>query len=321
MKYQKKWCQVIVVLMFTALLLFYTWIEEAKENAHVEPKVGKIDISGLIIQGDNDTRQFVKKQRYVKESDKTENIIIKKGKMEKSLHIIARQTGVNRKILEKMITQGGKQQILKLQELYFAPIQIESVKTTPLTICEFIVDENGERAKGMHLADIQDGDILITKNSRFLGWRNGHAGLVVDAKKGLVLEAVMLGTDTTLCRLDAWERYPSFLVLRLREEWYEKEEIAEMVTYAKEYMVDVPYHLFAGIRERWKEQYHKKDRSQEGQASQMMDAVLSGTHCAHLVWYAYWLLGIDLDSDGGVLVTPYDIQNSPYLEVIQTYGY
>lgn len=311
MKYQKKWSQVIVVLMFTALLLFYNWIEEAKEIVHVEPQIEKMDISELMIQGKNDTKQLVKKQVQVIENDKRRN----------RLHIIAQQTGVNMKILKKMLNQGKQEQILALQEMYFAPIQIESVKTTPLTICEFIVDENGDRDKGMQLADIQDGDILITKNSRFLGWRNGHAGLVVDAKKGLVLEAVMLGTDTTLCRLDAWERYPSYLVLRLKEEWYEEDKIAQMVTYAKEYMVDVPYHLFAGIRERWKEQYHKKDRSQEGQALQMMDAVLSGTHCAHLVWYAYWLLGIDLDSDGGVLVTPYDIQNSPYLEVIQTYGY
>lgn len=311
MKYQKKWCQAIVVLMFTALLLFYNWIEEAKEIVHVKPQIEKIDISEFIKQEKIDKKQKERKHVYLIENDEKQD----------NLHILSQQTGVNMKILKNLLNQGKQEQILALQETYFAPIQIESVKTTPLTICEFIVDENGDRAKGMQLADIQDGDILITKNSRFLGWRNGHAGFVVDAEKGLVLEAVMLGTDTTLCRLDAWERYPSYLVLRLKEEWYEEDKIVQMVTYAKEYMVDVPYHLFAGIRERWKEQHHKKDRSQEGQASQMMDAVLSGTHCAHLVWYAYWLMGIDLDSDGGILVTPYDIQKSPYLEVIQTYGY
>lgn len=311
MEYKKKWSQVIVVLMFTALLLFYNWIEEAKEIVHVEPQIEKMDISELIKQEKKDKKQKDRKYVYVTKNNERQN----------NLHILSQQTGVNKHVLANLLNQGKQEQILALQEMYFAPIQIESVKTTPLTICEFIVDGNGDRAKGMQLADIQDGDILITKNSRFLGWRNGHAGLVVDAKKGLVLEAVMLGTDTTLCRLDAWERYPSYLVLRLKEEWYEKDKIAQMVTYAKEYMVDVPYHLLAGIRERWKEQYHKKDKSQKGQASQMVDAVLSGTHCAHLVWYAYWLMGIDLDSDGGVLVTPYDIQNSPYLEVIQTYGY
>ena len=31
--------------------------------------------------------------------------------------------------------------------------------------------------------------------------------------------------------------------------------------------------------------------------------------------------GIDLDSDGGIIVTPTDIANSPYLEVVQSYGY
>ena len=60
---------------------------------------------------------------------------------------------------------------------------------------------------------------------------------------------------------------------------------------------------------------------QDGELAQIAERALSGTHCAHVVWYAYQRIGIDLDSDGGIFVTPYDIQNSPYLEVIQSYGY
>ena len=59
----------------------------------------------------------------------------------------------------------------------------------------------------------------------------------------------------------------------------------------------------------------------EGKLTEISEAALSGTHCAHVIWYAYQQVGIDLDSDGGIFVTPYDIQNSPYLEVIQSYGY
>jgi uncharacterized protein YycO len=47
---------------------------------------------------------------------------------------------------------------------------------------------------------------------------------------------------------------------------------------------------------------------------------IDGTQCAHLVWEAFKLYGYDLDSDGGGLVTPNDIANSPLLEVVQVYG-
>ena len=49
-----------IVLMFTALLLFYNWIEEAKEIVHVEPQIEKIDIS-----------EFYSSDEQVKKDDST----------------------------------------------------------------------------------------------------------------------------------------------------------------------------------------------------------------------------------------------------------
>ena len=118
----------------------------------------------------------------------------------------------------------------------------------------------------------------------------------------------MLGTDTKLCSIDKWLGYPSFQVLRLKNEQdTAADELAAV--FAEAHLVDVPYQLLAGVRSRM-------FREQNEAVS-----VLKGTQCAHLVWYAYMQVGIDLDSDGGILVTPTDIQNSPYLEVIQSYGY
>ena len=45
------------------------------------------------------------------------------------------------------------------------------------------------------------------------------------------------------------------------------------------------------------------------------------TQCAHLVWYAYRHFGVDLDSNGGLVVTPPEMANSPYVEVVQIYGF
>lgn len=268
--HEKRIGSILLILLTMSVLLYWNWLNEAIESTHIMPIVEQVNIQPILMS-------------------RTVN--------EKNTQILSEQTGVNEKVIEKLLENGEYQKILELQEAYFASIQTESVKTTPLTICEYIVDENGKRAKGTQLADIQTGDILVTKNSRFLGWRNGHAGLVVDAKEGLILEAVMLGTNTKLCDVKGWEVYPSFLVLRLKEEYRKYYSVQEAADYAMEYMVDIPYYLFAGILE---------DK---------------GTHCAHLVWYAYQEIGIDLDSDGGFLVTPYDIQNSTYLEVVQSYGY
>ncbi len=267
---RKRMVSICVIVLMMSAFVYWNWINEAIESTHIMPLIAKESIHFILAGRTVDTKQ---------------------------LQILSEQTGVNEKVIGELLEKGEYQRILELQEAYFAPVLTESVKTTPLTICEYLVNEEGKRTRGMQLADIQTGDIIITKNSRFLGWRNGHAGLVVDAEEGLILEAVMLGTNTMLCDVKSWEVYPSFLVLRLKEEYQKYHSVQETVDYAMEHMVDIPYYLLAGILE---------DK---------------GTHCSHLVWHAYMEIGIDLDSDGGFLVTPYDIQNSPYLEVIQSYGY
>ena len=302
----KRIASVIAVLVMTSFLILYNWTNEAVKIAHIMPLIPKVNIDNLIRQSE------LSKQE---------------------LQIISEQTGVNVAMTETLLEQEQGQKLLELQAAYYKPISIVTVRTTPLTVCEYVIDENGEYTKGTSIVNLQDGDIVITKNSRFLGWRNGHAGLVVDAEKGLVLEAVMLGTNTKLCSIRGWEKYPSFLVLRLKEEFQNTYEIEKVVSFAEQNLLDIPYQLHAGIWERItglfekeysseeKEQKSQSRNTQDGELTQIAEAALSGTHCAHVIWYAYQQIGIDLDSDGGLLVTPYDIQNSSYLEIIQSYGY
>ncbi len=147
---------------------------------------------------------------------------------------------------------------------------------------------------------LEDGDILITFNSHFLGWRNGHAAIVTDAEAGLVLEALALGKDSAVLSLKGWRDCPSFAVLRLAGVSAEQRKM--VAKYAEEVLSGVPYRLTAGMWE------------------SIETMRLSGTHCAHLVWYAYKQFGYDLDSDGGILVTPRDLYDSPLLELVQVYG-
>lgn len=291
----KRIASVIAVLAMTSFFTLYNWTNEAVKTAHIIPSAPRINIENLT--GKNELSNY-------------------------ELQIISEQTGINTTIIKRLLKQDQGQQLLELQEAYYVPVSIVTVRTTPLTVCEYVVDEKGEFTKGTNIINLQDGDIVITKNSRFLGWRNGHAGLVVDAEKGLVLEAVMLGTNTKLCSIRGWEKYPSFLVLRLKEEFQDNGKLEQVVEFAQQKLLDIPYQLHAGVWDKINEIFESKNSNQqEGQVTEIAETALSGTHCAHVIWYAYNQIGIDLDSDGGFFVTPYDIQNSPYLEIIQSYGY
>ena len=294
----------IYLAALTLFLFVYNWGMDAIPQAHISPQTDLQDILPILVQ-----------------TQITDN----------QLNILSGQTGLHPRTIEKLLSQGKAKQLLQLQQCYFAPVRIATHSSTPLTISEHLVDEEGRRITGMPLVDLQDGDILITKNSRFLGWRNGHAALVVDAEEGVLLEAVMLGTATRLSAVEKWSAYPSFQVLRLKEEYAQIEAYADntdptteslpqkIVAYAEKNLVEVPYHLHAGIWERLSPA--KIKIVQAAEQEEHLNTTLKGTQCAHLVWYAYKQFGIDLDSDGGLIVTPDDIRNSTYLEVIQSYGY
>ena len=269
----------ILVISITLFLFLYNWLYEAEQSTHSMPEYARREIYPWVERRDLSNQQ---------------------------LHMIAHQTGLNPKVVAELLLGNKGFELLCLQAAYYSPVKTVSELSSLLTLSEYVVDEEGNYKKATHFADIRKGDILITKNSRFLGWRNGHVGLVVDSRKGLVLEALMPGTNTRVCSLDKWEMLPSFQVLRIKEGVLcsELERICYstmVVEYAMENLVDIPYSLMAGLPPE--------------------EMSISKTHCAHLIWYAYKQFGIDLDSDGGNIVTPEDIRKSPYLEVIQSFGY
>jgi uncharacterized protein YycO len=192
--------------------------------------------------------------------------------------------------------------IKRIQDNFFSRVRFACEPNSPISREETLVDENGEPTNGTELASVQNGDILVTKSSHTYGWRNGHSAIVVDAANGITLESVVLGTDSTFQDIGKWTRYPNFMLLRLKDAPPElRENIAGT---AAECLADIPYDLFAGI---FNPKYKPKDK-------------ITSTQCSHLVWQSYKFYGYDLDSDGGPLVTPNDIANSPLLEVVQVYG-
>lgn len=145
------------------------------------------------------------------------------------------------------------------------------------------------------LPPLQNGDILITFSTHSFGWRHGHAGLVVNAEQGQVLEAFLLGEPSSLRSVDHWRYYSTLSVLRLKDA--DQEVAEEAAAYALESLNGIPYHLTSGI-------FGAPDPEE------------LSAQCAYLVWYAYAHCGCNLDSDGGRIVTVADLASSPLLERI-----
>lgn len=166
---------------------------------------------------------------------------------------------------------------------------------TLLTLEEKCVDDSHQQIACHQLADLQNGDILITKSNHTLLYRHGHAGIVVDVEAGLVLEAMGYGTKSRLESLEKWNYYPTVKVLRLKEK--NEELITTLVDSAMSNFLDLNYDLFASKNN------------------------LTTTHCSDIVWKVFNTIGIDLDSNGGWLVTPKDISQSQYLYEVESHGF
>lgn len=237
-------------------------------------------------------------------------VIDKESWGEEDYRLLYRQTGLAAPALDALASQGRREELFLLQEEYFKEVRISCRPNTILSREEYLVDEDGNPAKGMSIPCVEDGDILITFCSHAFGWRNGHAAIVVDGENRLVLEAQVLGSPSVIVSLDRWERYPSFLVLRLKDA--DQEERARIAAYAKERLTGIPYHLTAGMGERL--------LGAGIRACAAGEQAPAGTQCAHLVWYAYAHFGYDLDSNGGLVVTPANIAQSDQLIIVQSYG-
>ncbi len=393
----KEWkCRVGVqvltaIFLLGGILLFWTYV--AEEQIHYTPDYPMEDITPLL------------------EKDR-----LTEGEYE----LLYRQTGLSRIAVDILRKENRSEELLVAQERFFAEVEIDCecnffVFRETLKMQESDVQEmqfSDEQAEVMPV--LENGDILITFNTHFFGWRNGHAALVVDAENGRTLEAMTLGRDSAILSLKSWAERPSFVVLRLADA--SKEQRAEIATYAKETLTQIPYQLSAGIgegiqrlllqlfreeakeaqaedigtkgvetKEAQAEDIGTKDvETKEAQAedigtkgvetkeAQVEDigtkgvetkeaqaedigtkgvetkealaedigtkdvetkeaqenddrtgsgyTKIVGTQCAHLIWCAFREFGYNLDGDGGLIVTPKDLYESPLLEVIQVYG-
>lgn len=209
------------------------------------------------------------------------------------------QTGIAKPMIQILEKEPDfKARMLTYQKNYFKKTNVVETRMNILTRVDEIHSDEGEWISGFDLAPYENGYIFLSKSTYTANWRHGHAGLVVDAKRGVLLESLQPFTTSTLQNANKWTYYPTFKMMRLKDVPQEVNE--QVATYALENLQDLPYNILA----------MKNFRK-----------VPQNTHCSHIVWQSFIPFGYDLDSSRGIFVSPEDIANSPLLETLQVFGF
>ncbi|MDF2614778.1 MAG: hypothetical protein K0S71_2564 [Clostridia bacterium] len=245
---------------------------------------------------------IVEKQGYYKPLHSQVNLdpILSKSILEESDYkLIFEQTGIARPIVEELKTMPDfKQKVLGFQKNYLSAQIIGSADINFFTKEDVINDKDTNAIPGFELAPYHNGYIFLTKSTYTMSWRHGHAGIVIDAKRGKTLEALSPGTSSMEQDVNKWRYYPTFKMMRLKD--VNQAKLDEIASYAYSNLQGIPYDIFA-------------DKNQ-GQAP-------NATHCSLLVWQAFKSFGFDLDATDGLLVSPANIASSPFLETLQIFGF
>ena len=218
---------------------------------------------------------------------------------EKDCDLIFSQTGLGKPSVDYFADNPEK--IEEYREYYLADKDYKCVREGVFACHEYITDTEGSAIQNPPFVNLQNGDIIITLSIHSLWWRHGHAAIVVDAEKGTTAQAVMIGEKSAFGHIGEWRDFPLVAVLRPKN--VNTEIIDEVVTFTKEKLIGIDYSLMSGIL-----------------SGRDENIIPTTTHCAHYVWYAYKCFGIDIDSNGGRIVTPKEILHSDKLEVVQVYG-
>lgn len=206
--------------------------------------------------------------------------------------VLYEQTGLTKIGIDRALAKGaaGVRRVLNIQQNYFKDFAVINDKFAPY-VCTDRIDG---AAQAIYL---ENGDVVVTSSTHISCYRMGHAGLVTDGESGGVLEAMAYGTPTFIGNIADFTGRITFMIFSPKTDRQTKEEV---VSFAKT-LVGTPYNALTGITT------DKNDIKQ--------------TQCAHIVWYAYRQYGIDLDYDGGLMVTPYDLAKSPEMELVQVFGF
>lgn len=209
------------------------------------------------------------------------------------------QTGLTQPMIDILKEKPDfKATLLRFQENYFKEQNIVKTDMTPFTKIDEVHDASGNQIAGFELAPYENGYIFLSKSTYTYNWRHGHAGLVIDSVRGKMLESLEPFTVSMEQNASKWAYYPTFKMMRLKDA--DQSVSDDIALYASTFMQGIPYNILA---------------------MKTNKPIPTSTHCSHIIWHTFKQFGIDLDSSGGIFVSPGDIGRSPHLETLQIYGF
>lgn len=234
---------------------------------------------------------------YTPDYDKIDltEILDKSELSEEDYATLYAQTGLTKIGVDRALAKGssGKTRIKTIQNNLFEKHAVKNALFAPYVCTDFL--DEGKQVAAIYL---ETGDVLVTSSTHIAGFRIGHAGLVTDGARGDILQAMAYGAPTFTGRASDFTTRVNFMVLSPKTDAETKKKVAD---YALETFNGTPYEGTIGV-------FSKKDR-------------LDKTQCAHLVWQSYRQFGLDLDYNGGALITPKDLANSPDVDIVQVFGF
>ena len=211
--------------------------------------------------------------------------------------LLYRQTGLTQVGIDRALEKGeaGKKLIKRIQADFFEPHEVKNDHVAPYACTDYI-------EKHVENIYLKEGDVIVTSSTHISFVRIGHAGLVTgNGANAPVLQANAYGTYSRIGNIGAFTDRVNFMVLQPKPEMIDDDTRHKVVEYAKTSLLNIPYEGLAGLVT------NKND--------------IKKSQCAHIVWYAYKHCGIDLDSNGGCMVVPYDLAHSEYLQPVQVFGF
>ena len=220
--------------------------------------------------------------------------VLAKGSLsEEDYELIYLQTGLTRVGLDSALDALGASHILAIQDAVFGEHTVRESNFAPF--CHYYSINHQ-----IPTAPLKRGDIIVSSSTEFSFWSVGHCAMVTDVENGRVIEAIGIGSDSKYGYISTIMKRGNFVVLRPN---LDEGTIEQIVKYTEENLIGVKYDPTIGILSR----KYVED--------------IKYTHCAHIFWYAYYEHGIDIDSNGGPVVTPRDILFSEHFEIIQVAGF
>ena len=234
-------------------------------------------------------------------------IYSKKELSDDDYEILYRQTGLTKIGIDRARESSlGAQRVLGIQKEYFKERTTVHDVYAPL-VCNDKIDSSAMTGF------LKRGDIIVSSSTHFAGWRIGHSAIVTDPTH--IFEATQVGSASRKSSITTITNRINFMVFRIKPEYFggadgEYENNLDRVTsYIENDLKDAKYSVFTGV-------FTNKNKCEV-------------TMCSHLLWYGFLHFddgnnakyALDLDPNGGLLVMPKDISKSPYVELVQVFGF